>query len=114
MHELGIAESALRAVLEVARKGKAVQVRRVVVRIGARSGVEPEAFRFAFDALRVDTRAAGAAVDVECIPATGRCEECGACFAVSDFPAGGCPACGGARVDVAGGMELELKTVDLV
>ncbi|MEX2044300.1 MAG: hydrogenase maturation nickel metallochaperone HypA [Opitutus sp.] len=114
MHELGIAESALRAVLDVARDAGAVQVRRIVVRIGARSGVEPEAFRFALDALRAGTDARDAAVELDCVAATGLCTTCGARFAVPDLDLPECPDCGSAAVRVEGGRELDLMRVDLI
>ncbi len=51
MHELSIASAILDAVRKEAEKRPGVHVSKVGVRIGALSGVEPEALSFGFGAL---------------------------------------------------------------
>ena len=51
MHELSIMQSALDQVLEKARQAGASRVHAIRLRIGALSGVVPDALQFAFEAL---------------------------------------------------------------
>ena len=55
MHELGIMESAVDAALREARAHQASRIHRLVLRIGALSGVEPDSLRFAFDVVTAGT-----------------------------------------------------------
>jgi hypothetical protein len=57
MHELGIMSSAMESVLQQAHARGAQRVHRIVLRIGALAGVEPESLRFAFDVVTRDTLA---------------------------------------------------------
>ena len=113
MHELGIAESALRAALTEARKADAVQVHRVVVRVGELSGVDPEAFRFAFETIRAGTLAADAALDIEPVPAVARCATCQLEFAAEDGFYGICPECGNPGAMLVRGRELDLIRLEM-
>jgi hydrogenase nickel incorporation protein HypA/HybF len=65
MHEAGLMQSALELAGGHARRAGAVAIRRVVLRVGALSGVEPDALRFAFEALAPGTPAAGATLELE-------------------------------------------------
>jgi hydrogenase nickel incorporation protein HypA/HybF len=53
MHELSIMQSALDQVLEKARQAGASRVHAIRLRIGALSGVVPDALQFAFEATRM-------------------------------------------------------------
>jgi len=57
MHELSIMQSALDQVLEKARQAGASRVHAIRLRIGALSGVVPDALQFAFEALADGTPA---------------------------------------------------------
>jgi len=65
MHEVGITQSLLDTVLDHARQAEALRVERVILRIGARAGLDPDAIRFAFHVLAQGTIAADAQVAVE-------------------------------------------------
>ena len=75
MHEVGIMKSAIDAAAHKARENGAVQVHRVVLRVGALSGVEKDALLPAFDAVARGTPAAGAELFSETAPDSGRCPE---------------------------------------
>jgi len=51
MHELSIMQSALSQALDQARQAGAVRVHEIRLRVGALSGVNPDALQFAFEAL---------------------------------------------------------------
>ena len=76
MHEVGIMASAMDAVLAQAREHGASRVHLIVLRVGALSGVEPEALRFAFDIVAKDTPADGADLEIDTVPARARCPDC--------------------------------------
>ncbi len=61
MHELSIMQSALSLALDQARQAGAARVHTIRLRIGALSGVVPDALEFAFEALTPGTMAEGAA-----------------------------------------------------
>ena len=65
MHELSIMQSALSLALDQARQAGASRVHTIRLRIGALSGVVPDALEFAFEALVPGTLAEGAKLAVE-------------------------------------------------
>lgn len=113
MHELGIAESALQLALVEARKADAARVVRMVLRVGALSGVDPEALRFALESLVPGTPAAGAAVEIEPVATIACCEQCQKEFTADHELYFECPACGRPSATIKQGRELELTRVEL-
>lgn len=112
MHELSIAQSIIEQIEDVARKEKAVRVASVSLAIGALSGVERESLEFVFPMAAEGTIAEGAALVIEDVPATLKCH---ACQAESDarMPLLTCGKCGSSDVDVSGGRDLVVKSVEL-
>lgn len=108
MHEVGIIESTLEVIRREAARHGACGVERVVMRIGAISGAEPEALRFAFEAVSPGTVAQGAHLDIELVPARAHCRECAEDFTVDAGFIFTCPRCQGLSGDVRSGRELEL------
>ncbi len=112
MHELAIAQSALKHVLLEAARARAARVDRIVLRIGPLSGVDPEALRFAFAALLPTTAAAGATVELETPPAAAHCPACGHHFAPTAAALLECPQCHALGASLVGGRELDLVSID--
>lgn len=112
MHEVGIIESALDVIRREAERHQAAQVARVVLRIGALSGVEPEALRFAFAAVTPGSVAEGAELEIELIPARAHCHACDADFTVDTGFIFQCPRCSALSGDVRSGRELELARLE--
>jgi len=113
MHEVGIMESALGAVLVEARSRGAQRVHRIVLRIGALSGVDADALRFAFDAITENTLAAGAQLAIDAVPALAHCGACHADFGVASGFIFSCPRCSRLSGDVRQGRELELSRIEM-
>ena len=111
MHELGIAQSVLEAVQAEATKRGAKPVK-VGLRIGELSAIDPDALRFTFDALTVETDLQGLELEIEFCPRRHRCCGCGTGFEVKDFIFD-CPQCGTDRSECIGGEELQLAYVEL-
>lgn len=109
MHELAITESIVEGVLQHVPEQR---ISKVVLDIGRLCGVEPDAIRFCFEVAARGTRLEGAAVEIRSLPVLGRCRACG-----KDFePPDALPLCecGSAEVDVLGGLELRIRSVEVV
>lgn len=114
MHEAGIMQAALEAVRREAVARNAASVERIALRVGALSGVEPEALRFAFAACSAGTIAEGAALEVETVPAIARCPDCGRDFAAGRGFICQCPDCRAFSGDLRTGRELELARIAFI
>ena len=82
----------------------------VSLRIGRLAGVEVSALRFAWQVLTAGTPAEGAVMTVEEIPIRARCSYCESEFNPDpdDFT---CPLCEGNEIQLLGGRELDLKSI---
>ena len=112
MHELSIMQSALSLALERARQAGAARVHTVSLRVGALSGVIPDALQYAFEALAADTMAAGAQLKIEHVPARFWCLGCLREFDSPDLLAE-CPACHQPSGELRAGRELELTSLEI-
>jgi len=114
MHEASIALNVLDIAAENCRKAGYLKVESIRLRIGRASGIMTDALLFAFEALKIDTIAAGAVVIIDEIPVGGVCDSCG-----KDFIAGGeryvlcCPECGSASFKINAGRELEIVDMEV-
>lgn len=110
MHEIGIAEAILDA---VERRAEGRPVTRAKVRAGALLRVVEPAMNQAFELVTDGTVAEGAAIDLVVTPARITCRTCGHQDGTVD-PLALCPACGGGDVELTGGDELVLESIETV
>jgi hydrogenase nickel incorporation protein HypA/HybF len=108
MHELSLTESLIDAVLD--RTGDR-QVTLVNLRIGTLSGVLPDAMRFCFEVASAGTTLAGAQLIIDEPRGRARCRDCQRDFPLDDLILL-CP-CGSADVEVLGGRELTVTSVEV-
>jgi hydrogenase nickel incorporation protein HypA/HybF len=95
----------------LAQREGARKVEEIIVRIGALSGVEREAFVFAFEAYqRNHPLFEGAKLRLEWVPAQNLCLLCQERFEVTPP----CPRCGSWKVVPISGNELELSRVEFL
>lgn len=113
MHEVGIMESALDAVLDQGRAHGAQRVHRIVLRIGALAGVDADALRFAFDVVTRGTIAAEAELVIQEVVARAHCAACAEDFEVDRGVIFSCPRCRRLSGDVRQGRELELSRIEM-
>jgi len=113
MHEVGIMSAAIDAVLAEARSRGAVRVHRVMIRIGALAGVDPDALRFAFETVTDDTPAAGSELIVDLVPVRVHCGACAVDFATEERAVFACPHCGQLSGDIRAGREMELTRIEI-
>jgi hydrogenase nickel incorporation protein HypA/HybF len=112
MHELSIMQSALDQVLEKARQAGANRVHAIRLRIGALSGVVPDALQFAFEALADGTPAQGAQLLIEDVPARFWCAACSHEFEATRMFAE-CPGCHQPSMELRAGREMELTSLEV-
>jgi hydrogenase nickel incorporation protein HypA/HybF len=109
MHELSIAE-AIVGVAERHAAGRRVYAVDVVT--GHLRQVVPAALEFAFELVARGTTLEGAELRIKEVPAAGRCRRCGAEAVLDGFPLA-CARCGGVDVEVTGGEELLVDSLEL-
>jgi hydrogenase nickel incorporation protein HypA/HybF len=112
MHEMAIANSILDGVAAEVRRRPGSRPVKVGVRIGELAGLDPDALRFAFEALTLETEMQGVALDIEYRTPLGRCRECAREFEVRNFDLL-CPACGSRNAEVISGDELEFAYLEV-
>jgi hydrogenase nickel incorporation protein HypA/HybF len=112
MHEFSLMESALETAAQKTRAAGATQIHRLKLRVGKLSGVVPEALSSAFTALRPQTMAAGAELEIEEVPAVCWCADCAAEFEAADWKYE-CPRCHQPSGDLRRGKELELASLEI-
>jgi hydrogenase nickel incorporation protein HypA/HybF len=112
MHEVAIMTEAVRLAAESARAAGVKRITALKLRIGALSGVVPEALQFAWEVVRQDTMLADARLDIESVPAVCWCATCQAEFACQEFLSE-CPRCHDLSGDLRRGRELEIAAVEL-
>lgn len=113
MHELAVAQGLVMEAERVAAAHRAALVERIVVRVGALSGVEPELLERAFDIARAGTCARNATLEFEQGAIEIRCRSCGSHSVAAAPNRLICGACGGWQVDVTAGEDLLLVRLEL-
>lgn len=112
MHEAGIAQNILEIALNEAKKNGDKKITLVSVRIGKMTAIDEASLRFAFDALKVETKAENALFEFQCIPLLGRCLDCGAESELENYFVL-CPKCSSGNVKILSGNELEMSHIEV-
>jgi hydrogenase nickel incorporation protein HypA/HybF len=112
MHEVGLMQTALEMAFAHARQAGASRIHRMRLRIGALSGVVPEALEMAFVAATLDTPADGAELILEQVPVICRCAQCDYEFCPDDVVFL-CFNCGALNTAVQNGRELVLASLEV-
>ncbi len=109
MHELAIAES----VVQIAgRHAGGRRVTKVYLKVGHLRQVVPSALAFSFELVAQGTPVEGAELEMEEVPVTGKCRECGAESQLTEFPLQ-CGACRGFDLQIIEGEELYVESLEL-
>jgi hydrogenase nickel incorporation protein HypA/HybF len=113
MHELSVAMSVLDGITRTARARGIDRVTAVHLRIGAMSGIAPEALAFSWELAAAETLAAGSALHIENVPVAVFCERCDG----ERMPATGtglvCPVCGAPAPRILRGRELHVVAMEV-
>lgn len=112
MHEISIMQSTLDLACHTAQASAATRIHALRMRVGAMSGLVPEALQFAFETLREGTLAGGARLEIEMVPASCWCADCQSEFECVDWLQE-CPQCHRVSNELRHGLELELASVEI-
>ena len=112
MHELSIAVRVVETLTEdlADHAGDVTSVR---LRVGALSGVVPDALRFAWDVACRDTRLDGSTLEIDEVVTRIWCDACGREQTVPGVFRMSCPICGEPASSVVAGRELEILSVEM-
>ena len=109
MHELSIAESVVRI---ASRQADGRRVMKVQMKVGYLRQVVPSALSFGFGLLAEGTPVEGAELEMEQIPAVGKCRLCAVESLLVDFPLQ-CGGCGSFDLEILEGEELMVESLEL-
>jgi hydrogenase nickel incorporation protein HypA/HybF len=112
MHEAGIASSILEIAEIVARQHDAAPIAKIHLRLGTFTGVDRDSLQFAFDALRGETLARDAILEIESVPLVIRCPNCQLTGPPIEDYCLVCPVCH-APAGIVSGSEMLVAYVDL-
>lgn len=111
MHEVSICEHLLGILDHEARQHGVTRITRLKLEIGRLSCLDPDALRFAFDAMALGTIAEAAKLQIDQPPIRATCKDCGAATEL-DSRLETCGSCGGTRLDIVGGDEMRLLEME--
>ena len=112
MHELSVADSIIKIVLDESAKKNLTHIQAIGLKIGVLSGIMPDALEFGFDALKKGTILQNTMLEIEEIPLKGYCASCKKEFAVADMIFA-CPECGSSSIDLEQGQELDIAYLEI-
>lgn len=112
MHELSITQNMFDLVMEESRKAGATNIKAINVVIGEMTGVVGDCVSFYLELLSKGTIAEGAVLKVRNVPVRARCRDCKKEFTVQDLQ-WICPVCGGVALDITGGRELSVESIEV-
>jgi hydrogenase nickel incorporation protein HypA/HybF len=113
MHELPVTEGILSVAIEAARQNGGHRITDIYLVIGELTSIVDDSVQFYFDLLGKDTLAEGAKLHFRREPGQGVCWDCDHTFEARAPLTPLCPACHGARVQVTGGREFYLESIEI-
>jgi len=108
LHELGLCEAIVGA---VERRAGEREVTRVRVQVGRLHHVHPDAFEQSFMMAAAGGVASEAQAELVLLPVRARCAFCAGEIEADEIPLA-CPMCGGVDVELTGGDELLLESIE--
>jgi hydrogenase nickel incorporation protein HypA/HybF len=112
MHEVSICESILDILREQAAEHGKERITHVKLVIGEMAGVIEAAMSFSFEVVTKGTIADGAVLEMEFLPLTARCNDCGRDFRVEGY-AFSCAHCDSPSIEIVSGRELMVEDIEL-
>lgn len=112
MHELSVTEGLLKIVTDEIAGKNVVKVCGITLVIGDMASIVDDSLQFYFDILSKGTVAEGAPLGIKRIAPEFRCRGCGLSFR-RENRGYGCPSCGGKEVDITGGDEFYIESIEV-
>ena len=113
MHELSIAQNLLDIAAEQCLKSGFKEIEAINIKVGRASGIMPDALSFAFDAIKTDTIAKNASLNIAEIPVAAFCSDCNSAFTVEEEYVLCCPSCQGSSFVMTAGRELDIVDMEV-
>lgn len=110
MHELGVVMQVVDVVEKFARENQVEKIDTVVLQIGELSSMIPKYVEEVYPAAADGTMLEGSRLQVEIMPANGRCNQCGTVFLLVEHE-GECPQCKSGDCDMLSGREFYIKEI---
>lgn len=113
LHELSVALGLLEGVRETANRDAVERVLAVHVRVGALTGIAPDALQFSWELASAGTVAEKSTLKIDHVPLTVFCDRCAT--ERQPAPASGlvCPVCSTACPTIVHGRELQLVAMEV-
>ena len=112
MHEFSLVNAIIDSIEEFAQKNGCKKICSVKLKIGAMRQVVPDIMKFAFEAASEGTVLEGASLEIEEIPISIYCPDCGKSWGEENVGLR-CPYCGGSNADMKTGMELDIDSIEV-
>ncbi len=112
MHEVGIMQNAIHMAENQARESNATRVHALRLKVGAMSGVVPDALEFAFETVSQGTMVEGAKLEIEHVEPAAWCAHCDAEFTCADYDLT-CPRCQAFSTELRRGTEMQLSSIEV-
>ncbi len=115
MHETGVCRSIVDTVERYALMGHAKKVKSVDIVLGEVHDIVPEILVGAFEWMCRDTVAEGAVMNIERVPFTVKCAQCGEVFRLDshDESTWVCPTCHARDYHLHTGREFQIKSIEV-
>lgn len=110
MHELSILLEVVRQVEAVALANGSPNVKTIVLQVGEAASVVPRFLEDCYDAAIHETSLAETELEIEIIPAMGRCHECATIYHLRQSD-GSCPTCQANHFEFLSGREFMIKQI---
>jgi hydrogenase nickel incorporation protein HypA/HybF len=112
MHELSVAQNIIEIVQDNLNQEQKDLVKIVRVKVGKLTNILVDSLVFSFEALTRDTNLSGALLEVEQLPLTTQCQDCGHQDSQDDFIFQ-CSSCRSTNIKVVSGSELMVSEIEL-
>jgi hydrogenase nickel incorporation protein HypA/HybF len=112
MHEMRVATEIIEFAQKEMLNRNLDSIKKIGMKIGALSCINPDSLRFCFEAATQETALADVALTIEYVPVDGVCKSCGEDFRVDDYTFI-CPSCGSNDIDIARGDECVIEYLEV-
>ncbi len=113
MHELPMVENMVKIVCEKLKESDDdPKVTKVRLKVGKMSTAVPECLELYFEFLKKGTPLESAELEIEVVPVTGRCRQCGREFEIRE-PVFFCSSCDSYDIEVTAGRELFVDSIEV-
>ncbi|GLP97304.1 hydrogenase maturation nickel metallochaperone HypA [Paraferrimonas sedimenticola] len=112
MHEYSIVLALLDQCHQQAQQHQADSVKRVSIKVGVLSGVEPDLLATAFDTFKLEGICREAELEMHIQPLVLKCNDCQKTQTIEEYSVL-CPDCGGRNTQVVDGEDMYLMQLEL-